>query len=136
MDHHRTLGYGQGWKIGVVLFHPRLNALIGQSLYLDNFASYSTRTCRVERVISRKDVIKLCLQQYQSAYVIQLYRAQQKCAPACWNAEGFHCECSCMGENHGGGHPGGNWHEVSETFAVSWGDQRYSCRHLKTTALK
>jgi hypothetical protein len=36
-----------------------------------------------------------------------------------------------MGENHGGGHPGGNWYEVSETFAVSWGQQRYSCRHLK-----
>ena len=77
-------------------------------------------------------VIKLCLRQYQSAYVIQLYREQQKCAPACWNAEGFHCECSCMGENHGGGHPGGNWYEVSETFAVSWGEQRYSCRYLRT----
>lgn len=82
------------------------------------------------------DVIKQCLQRHQSAYVVQLYRSQQKCAPACWNAEGFHCECSCMGENHGCGHPGGNWHEVSETFAVSWGDQRYSCRHLKTKALK
>src|SRR5690606_1987750 len=58
-------------------------------------------------------------------------RAQQKCAPACWNAEGFHCECSCMSENHGGGHPGGSWYKVSETFAVSWGAQRYSCRHLK-----
>lgn len=77
-------------------------------------------------------VIKLCLRRYHSAYVVQLYRAQQKCAPACWNAEGFHCECSCMGENHGGGHPGGNWYEVSETCAVSWGEQRYSCRHLRT----
>lgn len=42
-------------------------------------------------------VIKLCLRRYAQAYVIQLYREQQKCAPACWNAEGFHCECSCMG---------------------------------------
>jgi hypothetical protein len=46
-------------------------------------------------------------------------------------AEGFHCESSCMGENHGGGHPGGRWYEVSETFAVSWSVQRYSCRHLR-----
>ena len=76
-------------------------------------------------------VIKLALKRYREAYVIQLYREHQKCAPACWNAEGFHCECSCMGENHGGSHPGGNWYEVSETFAVSWGVQRYSCRHLK-----
>ncbi len=64
-------------------------------------------------------VIKLALRRYREAYVIQLYRERQKCAPACWNAEGFHCECSCMGANHGGGHPGGNWYEVSETFAVS-----------------
>jgi hypothetical protein len=35
------------------------------------------------------------------------------------------------GENHGGGHPGGNWYEVSEIFAMSWGQQRYSFRHLK-----
>ncbi|MEY2336265.1 hypothetical protein [Acidithiobacillus ferrianus] len=76
-------------------------------------------------------VIKLALRRHQQVYVIQLYREHQKCAPACWNAEGFHCECSCMGENHGGGHPGGSWYEVSETFAVSWGAQRYSCRHLK-----
>ena len=76
-------------------------------------------------------VIKLALRRYREAYVIQLYREQQKCAPACWNAEGFHCECSCMGANHGGGHPGGNWYEVSETFAVSSGEVRYSCRHLR-----
>lgn len=80
-------------------------------------------------------VIKLALRRHQEVYVIQLYREHQKCAPACWNAEGFHCECSCMGENHGGGHPGGNWYEVSETFAVSWGQQRYSCRHLKVKNL-
>ena len=76
-------------------------------------------------------VIKLALRRYCEAYVIQLYRERQKCAPACWNAEGFHCECSCMGANHGGGHPGGNWYEVSETFAVSSGEVRYSCRHLR-----
>ncbi len=76
-------------------------------------------------------VIKLALRRFNETYVIQLYKEQQKCAPACWNAQGFHCECSCMGENHGGGDPGGNWYEVSETYAVSWGVQRYSCRHLR-----
>lgn len=79
-------------------------------------------------------VIQMALRRYGEAYVIQLYREQQKCAPVCWNAKGFHCECSCMGENHGGGNPGGSWYEVSETFAVSWGVQRYSCRRLRLKA--
>lgn len=78
--------------------------------------------------------IKLSLRRYGDAYVIQVYRDQQKCAPACWNAEGFHCECSCMGANHGGGHPGDNWYEVSDTFAVSWARRRYSCRHVQLKA--
>jgi len=59
------------------------------------------------------------LYKYSAVYLIQLYREQQKCAPACWNAEGLHCECSCMGENHGSGHPGERWREVSETFAFA-----------------
>jgi len=70
------------------------------------------------------------LQHYSAVYLIQLYREQQKCAPACWGAKGLHCECSCMGENHGSGHPGGAWREVSETFAFEWGPRRYACRLL------
>ena len=76
-------------------------------------------------------VIRLILRRYAEAYVILLCREQQKCAPACWNAEGCHCDCLCMREILGCGHPGGSWYEVSETFAVSWGVQRYSCRHLR-----
>jgi hypothetical protein len=74
------------------------------------------------------DLIKQLLDRYSKSYVIQLYREQQKCAPACWNAKGLHCECSCMGANHGTGAPGGSWYEVSETFAFSWGEQEYACR--------
>ena len=70
------------------------------------------------------------LYKYSAVYLIQLYREQQKCAPACWNAEGLHCECSCMGENHGSGHPGERWREVSETFAFEWGPTKYACRLL------
>ena len=75
-------------------------------------------------------VIKQTLRRYGQVYVIQLYREQQKCAPACWNAQGFHCECSCMGANHGTGHPGKGWYEISETFAFEWGPKEYACRHL------
>ena len=70
------------------------------------------------------------LKRYSAVYLIQLYREQQKCAPACWNAEGLHCECSCMGANHGSGHPGEGWREVSETFAFEWGPTKYACRLL------
>jgi len=73
-------------------------------------------------------IAQQALRRFGQVYVIQIYKEQQKCAPACWNAEGFHCECSCMGANHGSGHPGGRWHEVSETFAFEWGPRRYACR--------
>lgn len=74
------------------------------------------------------DLIRRLLKRYGKTYVIQLYREQQKCAPACWNAKGFHCECSCMGQNHGSGNPEGKWREISETFAFSWGERKYACR--------
>jgi hypothetical protein len=80
-----------------------------------------------------EDSVKRCLERYERVYVIQPYREQQKCAPACWNATGVKCECSCMGENHGSGNPAGKWHVVSETFAVHWGERKYACRLLKPT---
>jgi hypothetical protein len=77
-----------------------------------------------------EDIIKRALEKYGSVYVIHSFNAQQKCAPACWNATGVECECSCMGEHHGSGNPAGKWHIVSETFAVSWDAREYSCRLL------
>jgi hypothetical protein len=74
------------------------------------------------------DLIRRVLNRYRQVYVIQVHREQQKCAPACWNAKGFHCECSCMGVRHGTGDPGGNWHAVSENFAFQWGPRQYACR--------
>lgn len=74
------------------------------------------------------EIIQRALIRYGRIYVIQLYKEQQKCAPACWNAQGFHCECSCLGVNHGTGHPGGVWHEISETFAFNWSGVQYACR--------
>jgi hypothetical protein len=79
--------------------------------------------------------VRLCLRRYGACYVIQLYREKQVCAPACWNAQGIHCECTCMGENHGTGQPGGRWYEIDETLAVSWGVQRYSCRLVRGAAV-
>jgi hypothetical protein len=79
-------------------------------------------------------IVKLCVDHYGKCYVVQLHREMQICAPACWNAQGFCCECSCMGEHHGSSHPLGRWYEIDETLAVSWGVQRYACRLIRAKA--
>ena len=75
-------------------------------------------------------LVKRCLQRFGKVYIIQPYHAQEKCAPACWSAEGEVCECSCMGANHGSGHPGGRWKVVSDTFATRWAGRDLACRLL------
>jgi hypothetical protein len=75
-------------------------------------------------------LIKRCINRYRAVYVIQPLNRTEVCAPACWNAEKDLCECSCMGANHGSGHPGGNWKEVSEAFAVRWEGGELACRLL------
>lgn len=77
-----------------------------------------------------EDVIRRILHAYGSVYVVQPFSRHQKCAPACWNAVGAECECSCMGAHHGSGNPEGQWHVVSDTFAVKWETREYSCRLL------
>ena len=67
------------------------------------------------------------LAKFGQFYVIQPYREQEKCSPACLNATGHECECSCMGANHGAGNDG-SWFEVTETFATKWGKRELACR--------
>lgn len=76
-------------------------------------------------------VVRLCLGRYKQSYVIQLRREVSVCASKCWEAQGLHCECSCLGEMHGGGAPGGRWYELSETFAIEYGEKKYAARLLK-----
>ena len=81
------------------------------------------------------DLVPRCIERFGSVYVIQPFREHQKCAPACWDAQGDDCECSCMGANHGLGHPEGRWMILSDTFAASWGDEMWACRHLGSRGL-
>lgn len=60
------------------------------------------------------------LRRFGELYVVQPHNAAEVCAPACWGAEGLVCECSCMGEHHGAGQPGGRWYVIDETCAVRW----------------
>jgi hypothetical protein len=70
------------------------------------------------------------LRRYGKLYVIQPHRDQERCARACWEAQGDECECQCMGEYHGKDRPGGRWYEVSDTFAISWGEPKLAYRLL------
>ncbi|ERP89607.1 hypothetical protein Q670_04220 [Alcanivorax sp. P2S70] len=76
------------------------------------------------------DLVNKCLNKYGKVYVIQPYREQEKCAPACWNAIGHECNCSCMGEHHGAHGGNSSWLVISEAFATRWGDKQYACRTL------
>jgi len=75
------------------------------------------------------DFVDRALDRYGSVYIIQPYREQEICAPACLDARGHECQCSCMGANHGAGNDG-SWFEVSETFAARWQEMELACRLL------
>jgi hypothetical protein len=77
------------------------------------------------------DFVERALTTFGAVYVIQPYREQENCSPACLNAVGHECQCSCMGRNHGAGNDG-SWFEISETFATRWGDQTLACRLMRT----
>lgn len=73
-----------------------------------------------------EDVVKRALAKFGRVYVIQPFRTHETCAPACWDAKGIECECSCMGQNHGSGNPVGRWYVISDALAVNWGPRQYS----------
>lgn len=77
------------------------------------------------------DFINRALVRYGKVYIIQPFRVQEKCAPACMNAIGHECQCSCMGLNHGAGNDG-SWFEVNDAFATRWNQEEWACRLLKS----
>ena len=74
------------------------------------------------------DLVNRSLDKFGRVYIIQPFREQEKCAPACWAATGEICQCSCMGANHGMNSPGGRWKIISEAFATRWGERQLACR--------
>lgn len=75
------------------------------------------------------DFVNRSLSRFGKVYIIQPFREQEKCAPACMNAAGHECQCSCMGANHGAGNDG-SWFEVNDAFATRWNDEDWACRLL------
>ena len=78
-----------------------------------------------------KLLVPQCLETFGQVYIIQPYREQEKCAPACWNAKGDECECSCMGEHHGKDNPTGRWKVISDTFATRFEERAVACRLVR-----
>lgn len=76
------------------------------------------------------DLVNKCLGKYGAVYVIQPYREQEKCAPACMHAVGHECNCSCMGANHGSHGLNSSWLVISDAFATRWHEREYACRML------
>lgn len=79
------------------------------------------------------EIVEMLLDRFGRVYIIQPYREKEVCARSCMEAEGFECECSCMGANHGSGIDN-SWFEVSDTFAVRYGGTKLACRLLKKSA--
>lgn len=75
------------------------------------------------------DLVLRILKKYKKIYIIQPYNEMEKCAPACKNARGFECQCSCMGANHGAGDDG-SWYDVNEAFSFRWRGAELACRLL------
>ncbi|RIJ23638.1 hypothetical protein D1224_05090 [Henriciella barbarensis] len=73
------------------------------------------------------DTVERALLKFNSIYVIQPYRELEICAPACRNAKGHECQCSCMGANHGQGEDG-TWFDISDAFSVRWNNSEIACR--------
>jgi hypothetical protein len=78
-------------------------------------------------------LVRRLLARYGRLYLIQPRKVLDKCAPACWEATGFECECSCMGQNHGS-QSGAGWYVVSESFAFRWHDRELACRLIERPA--
>lgn len=89
------------------------------------------RQCWQTPVAWFNEFVERALARYGKLYVIQPYREQEKCSPACLNATGHECQCSCMGANHGAGNDG-SWFEVTDTFATRWGERRYASRLMRS----
>lgn len=77
------------------------------------------------------EMIQLSLKRYGDVQVVQLYRKIRKCVPACWNATGDDCECSCGGGNHGTRQPLAKGKTASDIFVFKSGSTEYACRRIK-----
>ena len=81
-------------------------------------------------------ITKKLLDRFGCVILVQLHKEKEICAPACWNATGLECHCSCLGVNHGTGQLGGRWYILGDAYAVQWNNTMVSCQFLIKDQMK
>ena len=80
------------------------------------------------------ELVPRTLARHGRLYLVQLRSKRARCVPACWNATGYICVCSCGGANHGLGHPLAHRRTVSDVFATDWRGEHVACRMISARA--
>lgn len=75
------------------------------------------------------ELVNALLERFGQVDVSVEFSVTQRCDINCRTAEGPDCDCSCMGEHHGGGMWGG-WFQVGETTLIRPDVQ---VRHMRIT---
>ena len=78
-------------------------------------------------------VTKHIVSQKGALYLIQPCNSLQVCSRSCQEAQGFECECSCMGAQHGSNNIDFGWFEITDCFAVKSEGNELSCRLIVST---
>lgn len=120
---------GKGQKIRVRLpFNQTNRFLLGRLGRIKPVWNHAERFWEVPKSWLNT-LIKMLVSQHGRIYLMQTFIETEVCAPACRNAEGLDCSCSCGGANHGAGHDN-RWFDISETFSFARGNEQLACRLL------
>lgn len=96
-------------------------------IYFDNRNFWDLPYSRLD------DLVQILATHFGKVLLMQPIRESQTCARACMEANGFECECSCLGAHHGSHNMDSSWYEVDDTYAISYGEEKVS---LKVISLK
>ncbi|MEV5819379.1 hypothetical protein AB0L22_09400 [Micromonospora haikouensis] len=76
-------------------------------------------------------LVENLLDRFGQVDVFVEFSVTERCDSRCQGAEGDDCQCSCLGEYHGGGIWAGGWIQVGETTLVR---SNVQLRHMQLTA--
>lgn len=68
-----------------------------------------------------KPVVAALIDRFGEVDVYLEFLAAERCDTRCVEAAGDNCECSCMGENHGGAGYWRRWRQVGDTTLIDLG---------------
>lgn len=74
------------------------------------------------------ELVEVLAKFYGEVILMQPVKEKQVCARKCMEANGFECECSCLGANHGSENMNSSWYEVNDTYAVRYESDQVSLK--------